>query len=212
MGREVDLVKNFVELLREKQVKIRGNGGFPSLIFLNKCCVELKALIDSEAFEPENIHILYCGDWDPSGANIDYYIKKRLKQLGIEGVDFQRVMITPEQIEQFNLPLMDIDKKPDKKKADPNLVEFLRKYGNKATHLNAMMTLEHRDDTQQILFDAIDQYHDEDIYQEMIDEYEDAQPDEPESLSDEELDQARQEMIDKITNAFAKGWEKDEEF
>jgi hypothetical protein len=205
---KVDLVTNFEELLRPKQVKTRGNGGFPSLMFLNKCCMELKQLIGTGDFEPENIHIKYCGDWDPSGAQIDKYIQKRVRQHGIEGIDFERVMITPEQIDQFHLPLMNIEKDPNKKMANPNLAEFKRLYGSKATHLNAMMTLQHREHTKKILFDAIDQHHDPDVYQDMIDEYDGAEPDEPESLSEEELAEARQQMIDRITGAFQKGWDR----
>jgi hypothetical protein len=91
------------------------------------------------------------------------------------------------------------------------LREFQRKYGNKATHLNAMMTLEHKEDTKKILFDAIDQHHDPDIYQDMLDEYLNSEPDEPDSLSEKELDEARQEMYDEITRAFSPGWEEEEE-
>jgi hypothetical protein len=102
-------------------------------------------------------------------------------------------------------------KDPNKKTPNPNLAEFRRLYGNKATHLNAMMTLEHKEHTKKILFDAIDEHHDSDVYQDMIDEYEDAEPDEPDSLTDEELAKVRQKMIDKITRAFKKGWWKEEE-
>jgi hypothetical protein len=42
----------------------------------------------------------------------------------------------------------------------------------------------------------------------MIDEYDGAEPDEPESLSEEELAEARQQMIDRITGAFQKGWDR----
>jgi hypothetical protein len=209
---KVDLVDNFEELLRPKQVKVRGNGGFTPLMFLFKCTKELKELIEQKGIEPEDVYIKYCGDWDPSGEQIDYYIQKRLRQLGIQGVNFERVMITPEQIDDFILPLMDITKKdPIKKWVNPNLREFQRKYGNKATHLNAMMTLEHKEDTKKILFDAIDQHHDPDIYQDMLDEYLNSEPDEPDSLSEKELDEARQEMYDEITRAFSPGWEEEEE-
>jgi hypothetical protein len=170
--------------------------------------MELKELISSKGFETENIHIKYCGDWDPSGAQIDNYIQKRVKQLGIDGIDFRRIMITSEQIDEFGLPLMNIDKDPNKKTANPNLAEFRRLYGNKATHLNAMMTLEHKEHTKKILFDAIDQHHDRDVYQDMIDEYGGAEPDEPDSLSENQLAEARQGMIDRINGAFQNGWDR----
>ncbi len=123
-----DLLPAFRSMLADKHIKIRGNKGYPSLIFLYKCIEELKALIDRYSLDPENIHIKYCGDLDPSGEDIDRYIKYGLKQLGIEGIDFQRVAITPEQIEEYDLPLLDIDKDPDKKAPNPNLAEFVRRH------------------------------------------------------------------------------------
>jgi hypothetical protein len=46
-----------------------------------------------------------------------------------------------------------------------------------------MMTMQHRQDTQKILFDAVDEHHDDDIYQDMLDEYDGVEPDAPDSLS-----------------------------
>lgn len=132
-----DLLPEFRSIFSDKYIKIRANKGYPSLIFLYKCTQELKELIDRTGIDPDNIHIKYCGDWDPSGENIDWYIKRRLKQLGIEGIDFQRVAVTPKQIEEYSLPLLSIDKKPDKKAPNPNMQEFVPRHGNKSTHLNA---------------------------------------------------------------------------
>lgn len=192
---KVDLISNFEELLKDWGIKIRGNGGYPSLMFLNLCCVELKALIDRTKLEPEHIHIKYCGDFDPSGRNIDYYIQKRLKQLGISGIGFQRIAVTPEQIDKYKLPLMNIEKDPNKKTANPNLAEFKRLYGNKATHLNAFMIPRLKEPFKKVLDDAIRPHWDPDIYQEMIDEYEG----EPEQI--ENLRNVRENMRNKILDA-----------
>lgn len=200
-----DLLPEFGSILSDKYIKIRANKGYPSLIFLHKCTQELKKLIDRTGIDPENIHIKYCGDWDPSGENIDWYIKRRLKQLGIEGIDFQRVAVTPKQIEEYNLPLLSIDKKPDKKAPNPNMQEFVRRHGNKATHLNAFFIERHFNAFKQILRDAVDQHWDPDIYQNMVDEY-DVEPDDPEELDDVELEDARNLMCRKITEAFKPGW------
>jgi hypothetical protein len=112
---KVDLLPGFEKLLEDKHVKIRANKGFPSLIFLNQCCEELKRVIDSKGLDPEDVHIKYAGDWDPSGEGMVYYIQKRLRQLGIEGVDVQRIAVTPEQITEYNLPLMPIEPEAGKK-------------------------------------------------------------------------------------------------
>lgn len=157
----------FESLTSEFGIRIRGNGGYPSLIFLEICANQLKDMINLYGYEQEHIHIKYSGDWDPSGLNIDYYIQKRLKQLGLGGIDFQRIAVTPKQIEDFKLPLMDLTESND-----PNLVEFKRLYGDKATHLNALTITKHREDLKKILSDAIRPHWDESIYKEMIDEYE----------------------------------------
>ena len=202
-----DLLPEFRSILSDKCIKIRANKGYPSLIFLYKCTQELKELIDRTGIDPENIHIKYCGDWDPSGENIDWYIKRRLKQLGIEGIDFQRVAVIPKQIEEYNLSLLSIDKKPDKKAPNPNMQEFVRRHGNKATHLNAFFIERHFNAFKQILRDAVDEHWDPDIYQNMVDEY-DVEPDDPEELDDIELEDARNLMCRKITEAFKPGWVK----
>ena len=202
-----DLFPEFKSILYDKQIKIRSNKGYPSLIFLYKCTQELKELIKETGIEPENIHIKYCGDWDPSGENIEWHIKKRLKQLGIEGIDFQRVAVTLEQIEEYNLPLLNIDKKPDKKTPNPNMQEFVRRYGNKATHLNAFFIERHFDAFKKILRDSVDEHWDQEIYDNMVEEY-DVEADDPDEMDEEELLEKRCMMCKTITESFRPGWPK----
>jgi hypothetical protein len=202
-----DLIEGFKEILKDKHVNIRANKGYSSLEFLFECTQKLKELIEVKGLEPEDITILYFGDWDPSGANIDYYIKKRLKQLGISGINFERVAVTPEQIDKYDLPLMPIEQIAEEKKAsNPNLKEFKRLYGDKATHLNAFFTEAHIDDFKKIACEAVDEHYDESIYDDMIEEY-DVEAEDPPSLSEEELEEARREMYRQITEAFRPGWE-----
>ena len=197
---KVDLLPGFNKILSDKHVKIRANHGFASLIFLYKCCNELKSLIGEKGFDPKHIHIKYCGDWDPSGEIMVYYIQKRLRQLGIFGVDVQRITVTPEQIDRYDLPLMSLDGN------DPNLKEFKRRYGDKATHLNAFFTESHIDDFANILRNIVDEHWDQSIYNEMIDEYDGVKPEEPESMYDDELNDSKKLMCEKVSNAFYPGW------
>jgi hypothetical protein len=82
-------------------------------------------------------------------------------------------------------------------------VQYKALYDDFSFHVFAMMTLEHKEDTKKILFDAIDQHHDPDIYQAMLYQYEDAEPDELPSLSVDELYEAKRKMRDKITRSFS---------
>jgi hypothetical protein len=206
-----DLLAGFEKILASKHVKIRANKGYSSLEFLYECTEELKKLMDEKGLEPQHIHIKYCGDWDPSGVGIDYYIKKRLRQLGIPGVDFERVAVTPEQIHEYKLPLMSIEQTENKKGPNPNLKEFKRLYGNAATHLNAFFTEKHFADFSKILLESIDKHWTKSIYDQMVEEYENMEPEEPDSYSPEQLESIRSDMRRKITEAFKPGWEKEGE-
>ncbi|MGC1929032.1 MAG: hypothetical protein WA667_08665 [Candidatus Nitrosopolaris sp.] len=42
-------------------------------------------------------HILYFGDFDPSGDDMDDQLDKALPYFGLEDIDFQRIAVTEEQ-------------------------------------------------------------------------------------------------------------------
>ena len=205
---KIDLLEAFYKILKDTGVKVRGNKGFPSLLFLNKCCMELKEVIDEMNYNPEHIWIKYAGDWDPSGEGMVYYIEKRLRQLGIKGVHVERIAVTPEQIDKYHLPLMPIDPE-NGKRPDPNLKEFRRRYGDKATHLNAFFTKGHIGSFKEILIDSVNKHWNQSIYDEMVEEYNETEPEEPEELTEEELEATRKRMCDRITEIFKPGWEDD---
>jgi hypothetical protein len=200
-----DLLESFHKLLEGKGIKIRANKGWGSLEFLYRCTEELKPLI--ERFGVKHIHILYAGDWDASGAKMEDYIKRRLKQLGLEGLDIRRIAVTPEQIDKYNLPLMDIESESNGG-GNSNLKEFIRKYGRKATHLNAFFTKKHIGDFKKILIEEVDRHWNKQIYEDMLEEYSWEAPS-PTRYSSEELKRMRIEMVNKITNAFYPGWEQE---
>ena len=197
-----DLVKGTEKILEDVHVTIRGNKGYSSLAFLHQCTEELKELIDQKGLEKRNVFILWNGDWDPSGENIDYYIKRRLAQLGLSEIHFIRVAVTPEQIEQYHLPLLPIEQGEGKKAPNPNMNEFIRRHGFKATHLNAFFTDTHLPTYKKILIDAVNGHWDERIYIAMVDEYE-IEADDPQELSREELRERRKEMYRRITEVFS---------
>ena len=196
-----DLLPGFDKILKEKYIKIRANKGFSSLDYLRQCTIELKELIESKGLEQEFVYIGYCGDCDPSGLEMIYYVKKRLKWLGIPNVNFEPIAVTPEQISKYKLPLMSLKRPPGKKADDPNLKEFQRLYGNRATHLNAFFTPKHINDFKKIVLAWVEGHHDKKIYDDMVEDYSDIAPD-PESMTDDELVKAHDEMWEKVKAAF----------
>jgi hypothetical protein len=205
-----DLLEGFEDILKKRYIKIRANKGWSSLDFLRQCTLELKDLIETKKLDINRIHVGYNGDCDPSGMEMDYYVRKRLKQLGIDGIHFERIAVTPQQIVQYRLPLMSLKRPSGKKADDPNLKEFNRLHGNNATHLNAFFTQKHIKDFKKILLGWVDNHHDKKIYRDMLKSY-NTKADPPPGLSEETLKRVRKLMRKKVTAAFPAGWEREAE-
>ncbi|MGC8578146.1 MAG: hypothetical protein ACP5M7_09185 [Thermoproteota archaeon] len=80
---------------------------------------------------PKNVQyvILYFGDFDPSGMDIERHINEELKNYGIT---VERVALTSSQVKTYNLPSL------LPKKSDTRYKDFVKKYGNIAVELDAL--------------------------------------------------------------------------
>jgi hypothetical protein len=116
-----DLVPGFLRILKPWDIIIRGNHGYSSFTFLYQCTQDLKDVIERKGMKQSDVTILYSGDQDPSGENIDWYLKRRLAQLGLEGINFERVAVRPEQITKYHLPLLPVEIKEGNEFGDPNM-------------------------------------------------------------------------------------------
>ncbi|MGA9155038.1 MAG: hypothetical protein WBZ36_31020 [Candidatus Nitrosopolaris sp.] len=119
----------------------------------------------------KDIHILYFVDFDPSGDDMDDHLNNALRYFGLEEVDFQRIAVTEEQIEQFNLPPMPKNKETiDKVNHDTRKNGFIRKYGKLyVAELDALLAIV-PDEFKSIVQGSIDQYFDQEIYQAVLSE------------------------------------------
>ena len=77
-------------------------------------------------------HVLYFGDFDPSGIDIPRNIKARLCEFGVEQFDIEIVSVTPGQIEEHELPPMPV------KQTDRRAGRFMAQYGDRAVELDAL--------------------------------------------------------------------------
>jgi len=76
-----------------------------------------------KAQSDKECYLYYCGDFDPSGLSIYNSIRKRLEGFGIS-INFERIALTEEQIEKYQLP------SDPGKKSDPNYNKFVNIYGS----------------------------------------------------------------------------------
>lgn len=82
----------------------------------------------------KNCYLYYAGDFDPSGLSIYNSLVDRIKKQGDLGeyIRFERVALTPAQIEEYNLPSDPV------KQRDPNCKRFVSEYGDNVVELDAL--------------------------------------------------------------------------
>lgn len=82
--------------------------GFPSLTFLydgGGRIADRSTLRENKNFRiTKPVHIIYFGDWDPSGKKISESIQRDLEEFSNTEIHFERVAVTPKQIKKMNLP------------------------------------------------------------------------------------------------------------
>jgi hypothetical protein len=98
-----------LEETRKWDTPLMVSRGFSSVTYLYEAADNIKA-------EDKPTFIYYFGDHDPSGLLIDKAIEKRLRQFAPDAdITFERVAVTPEQIEEWQLPT-----RPTKTKGNPH--------------------------------------------------------------------------------------------
>jgi hypothetical protein len=117
----------------------------------------------------KEIHVLYFGDFDPSGDDMDDYLDNALRFFGLGDIDFQRIAVTEEQIEEFNLPPMPKNKETiDKVNHDTRKDGFIKKYDKLyIVELDALLAIV-PDEFKRILQESVDQFFDQEIYQKVL--------------------------------------------
>jgi hypothetical protein len=100
----------------EYDVRIVPTGGWASFTYERNNLMRLKEKIR----EGKEVHILYLGDYDPSGLRMD---EKMIDRYGNEyGIDLKRIAITCEQIQKFGLQHLT--------NPDPKVLSKLRRDSN----------------------------------------------------------------------------------
>jgi hypothetical protein len=103
--------------------------------------------------DDREIHIVYFGDFDPSGMDIYRFIQDMCERFGLV-INFERIAITPEQIKEYNIPPMMA------KKSDSRYAGFRAEYGEDVVELDALRP----DVLENLIKDAIRKRFDFGIY------------------------------------------------
>jgi hypothetical protein len=165
------LESTFVKFLEGTATRIVPNKGYSSLSFIFE---NFERLSHVENNEGKEIHVRYFGDYDPSGDDMDRDIKERIERLsgGELDIDFKRVAVTPEQIEQYDLPPMPTDSESIQKfHNDARTKDFVEKNGGRefAVELDAL-TVYAPEDFKEMVQDSVSEFYNEDIYEKELEE------------------------------------------
>jgi hypothetical protein len=138
----------FQQILRGQHITIVVNRGYASWTFLYENCMRLRKLRKNN---PDlEIHILYFGDLDPSGRDMENQILEAFRGFRLQGIEgqkdihFDRIAVTVEQIERFNLPQQPEDNETIKKiENDPRTRRSIDENGGElyAVELDALYAL-----------------------------------------------------------------------
>lgn len=131
--------------------------------------MRLQNIIDCSKRQQNQIHILYFGDFDPSGDDMDRHLYNAFSEFGLDGIDFQRIAITQGQIEKFNLPSVPNDQVTvDKVNRDTRRNGFVGKYGKLyVVELDALLAIV-PEEFRTIVQESVDEFFDEAIYKAVL--------------------------------------------
>jgi len=101
--------------------------GYPSFSFVQ----EMSRYITNQLGGKPTV-VLYFGDFDPSGVDIERDLSERLEKYGAKDFKVQRIALTADQIKKYRLPPMPV------KMSDARADSFLEEHGDRAVELDAL--------------------------------------------------------------------------
>ena len=101
--------------------------GYPSFTYVNRMATYIR-----NRLKDKPTIVLYFGDFDPSGIDIERDLEERLGKYNAGDFKVMRVALTNDQIQQYNLPHMPV------KRSDARSDGFLESYGDLSVELDAL--------------------------------------------------------------------------
>lgn len=140
----------FAGVCRDLKVVSFPNRGYTSITMLK----EAADRIEEAERDGRDATVLYFGDFDPSGQDIERNIRDKLGHTFGSEVDVRRVALTREQIDERRLPPQPA------KRTDSRYETFVENHGDMAVELDALPP----EDLREMVRDAVDELFDERHY------------------------------------------------
>jgi hypothetical protein len=138
------------------EVVLMPGRGYSSATFLKEAAERM----ENAQAEDKNLAVLYFGDYDPSGMDIERYVEEKMADHGVYINHFSRIALTLDQIQEHDLPPVPA------KKTDSRRDAFVAVHGDMAVELDAINIKV----LKALIKDAIEEFWDEDAYTRRCDE------------------------------------------
>lgn len=125
------VVGNIEKVCRENDVPYFSCRGFTSLTEMWRASMRMRQHIKGG----QQPYIIHLGDHDPSGIDMSRDIWDRLTKTFMAGLEFKRLALTMDQIQEYNCP-----PNPAKTK-DPRFMGYYAEYGDDSWELDALEPL-----------------------------------------------------------------------
>lgn len=148
----------FANVCEDLKVVSFPNRGYTSITMLKQAAERIRAEIGTKVPPTgryRRAHILYFGDFDPSGQDIERNIREKLSDTFNVRVNVERVALTREQIDEFELPPQPA------KRTDARYESFVEKHGDMAVELDALPP----DELRRLIRESVNELFDDSWYQ-----------------------------------------------
>jgi hypothetical protein len=115
------------EVANQYSVRTFPTRGYPSFTYVQRMASYMRTRLKGKP-----THVLYFGDFDPSGVDIERDLTERLAKYDAGDFMVQRIALTREQIVDYSLPPMPV------KRSDARSDGFMASYGDQAVELDAL--------------------------------------------------------------------------
>lgn len=161
------LARTFDTWLDDMNIVIVPSRGYSSWTFLKDASDRIK-----ENAKDKKVVILYYGDFDPSGRDIERHLGEALEFFEVEA-KIMNIAVTRDQIDRYNLPHSPEDAEEiAKMRRDPRFKKW--KHGFFRVELDALMAFV-PDDFERIVKESVNKYFDEEIYEKTLETQEEEQ-------------------------------------
>lgn len=125
---EKDALSRLVgDIANQYSIRTFPTRGYPSFTYVNRMATYIRNRLKGKPTV-----VLYFGDFDPSGIDIERDLAERLGKYNAGDFTVRRIALTKDQIQQYNLPPMPV------KRSDARSDGFLESYGDLSVELDAL--------------------------------------------------------------------------